>query len=71
MIHFDSCALLKFIRPESESEALRARRAALPEGNELLPSALARLEITRTPHRAGVDPERIPYFAHRPPGAST
>lgn len=69
MIHFDSCALLKFIKPESE--ALRAWRAALPEGTELLTSAFARPEITRTPHRAGVDPERIPYFAHRPSGPST
>lgn len=62
MIYFDSCALLKFIKPESESEALRAWRAALPEGTELLTSDLTRLEITRTLHRAGVDPQRIAYF---------
>lgn len=62
MIYFDSCALLKFIKPESASGALRAWRAALPEGTELLTSDLARLEITRTLHRAGVDPQRIAYF---------
>ncbi|MEV0007482.1 type II toxin-antitoxin system VapC family toxin [Streptomyces sp. NPDC051840] len=62
MIYLDSCALLKFIKPEAESEALRAWRAALPEGTELLTSDLARLEITRTLHRAGVDPQRIAYF---------
>ncbi|MEU1433102.1 type II toxin-antitoxin system VapC family toxin [Streptomyces sp. NPDC005775] len=62
MIYLDSCALLKFIKPEPESEALRAWRAGLPEGTELLTSDLARLEITRTLHRAGIDPERIAYF---------
>ncbi|MGN5635156.1 type II toxin-antitoxin system VapC family toxin [Streptomyces sp. AC154] len=62
MIYLDSCALLKFIKPEKESEGLRAWRAALPESTELLTSDLARLEITRTLHRAGVDPQRIPYL---------
>lgn len=63
MIYLDSCALLKFIKPEKETDALRAWRAELPEGTELLSSDLARLEITRTLYRAGVDHQRVPYFA--------
>jgi predicted nucleic acid-binding protein len=63
VIYLDSCALLKFIKPEKETDALRAWRAELPEGTELLSSDLARLEITRTLYRAGVDHQRVPYFA--------
>ncbi|WP_415950250.1 type II toxin-antitoxin system VapC family toxin [Streptomyces sp. KLOTTS4A1] len=62
MIYLDSCALLKFIKPEAETVALRAWRAALPGGTELITSDLARLEITRTLHRAGVDAQRVPYY---------
>ncbi|MFF9486811.1 type II toxin-antitoxin system VapC family toxin [Streptomyces sp. NPDC014676] len=62
MIYLDSCALLKFIKSEKETDALRAWRAELPEGTELLSSDLARLEITRTLYRAGVDHQRVPYF---------
>ncbi|MEC4016766.1 type II toxin-antitoxin system VapC family toxin [Streptomyces sp. H27-D2] len=62
MIYLDSCALLKFIKPEKESEALRAWRAALPEKTELLTSDLTRLEITRTLHRAAVDPQRVAHY---------
>ncbi len=61
MIYLDACTLLKFIKPEKETSALRAWRAALPEGTELVTSELARLEITRTLHRAGVDHQRVPY----------
>lgn len=63
MIYLDSCALLKFIKPEKETEALRAWRAGLPDGTELLGSELARLEITRTLYRAGIDHQRVPFFA--------
>ncbi|MYW66542.1 PIN domain-containing protein [Streptomyces sp. SID8379] len=62
MIHLDACALLKFIKPERESDALRAWRTGLPTGTELVTSELARLEITRTLHRAGVDHQRVPYY---------
>lgn len=62
MIYLDACALLKFIKPEPETDALRAWRQALPEGTELLTSELAQLEITRTLLRARVDHERVPYF---------
>ncbi|MEO3751105.1 type II toxin-antitoxin system VapC family toxin [Streptomyces sp. B6B3] len=62
MIYLDACALLKFIKSEKETEALRAWRASLPGGTELLTDDLSRLEITRTLHRAGVDPERVPYY---------
>ena len=62
MIYLDACALLKFIKPEPETSALRAWRQALPAGTELLTSELAQLEITRTLLRAQVDHQRVPYF---------
>ncbi|MGH4017036.1 MAG: type II toxin-antitoxin system VapC family toxin [Pseudonocardiaceae bacterium] len=63
MIYLDACALLKFIKPEQETEALRAWRQALPAGTELVTSELAQLEITRTLLRAGIDHQRVPYVA--------
>jgi predicted nucleic acid-binding protein len=63
LIYLDACALLKFIKQEKETEALRAWRLALPEGTELVTSELSQLEITRTLLRAGTDHQRIPYFA--------
>lgn len=63
MIYVDSCALLKFIKPEAESAALRAWREALPADTELLTSELANLEITRTLLRAGINHQQVPYFA--------
>ncbi|ADB30143.1 hypothetical protein Kfla_1038 [Kribbella flavida DSM 17836] len=62
MIYLDACALLKFIKPEKESAALRKWREALPPDTELLTSELAKLEITRTLLRAGVDHQQVPYF---------
>ena len=61
MIYLDACALLKFIKSEQETEALRAWRQAFPEGTELVTSELAQLEITRTLLRAGIDHQRVPY----------
>ncbi|MGH3873116.1 MAG: type II toxin-antitoxin system VapC family toxin [Pseudonocardiaceae bacterium] len=63
MIYFDACTLLKFIKPEPETEALRAWRQAFPEDTELVTSELAQLEITRTLLRAGTDHQRVPYLA--------
>lgn len=63
MIYLDACALLKFIKPEAESAALRQWRETLPEDTELITSELARLEITRALLRAGVDHQQVPYFA--------
>lgn len=63
MIYLDSCALLKFIKAERETSAIRAWRAALPPETELVTSVLARLEVTRTLLRAGLDHQRVPYFA--------
>ncbi len=63
MIYFDSCALLKFIRPERETAAIRSWRSELPDGVELLTSELAELEVTRTLLRAGIDHERVPFLA--------
>ena len=61
MIYFDSSALMKFVKPEKESEALRTWRLALEPGVELVASRLTALEISRTLLRAGVDRERVPY----------
>ena len=61
MIYLDSSALLKFVKPEPQSQALRTWRVELPPGVELLTSQLASLEITRTLLRAGVDHDRVPY----------
>ncbi|HEX3789499.1 MAG TPA: type II toxin-antitoxin system VapC family toxin [Pseudonocardiaceae bacterium] len=62
MIYLGTCALLKFIKSEKETEALRKWRADLPGDTELITSELARLEITRTLLRAGVDHKLAPYF---------
>jgi predicted nucleic acid-binding protein len=62
MIYLDSCALVKFIRPESQTVAIRAWRAHLPEGTGLITSELSDLEITRTMLRAGIDHQRVPYL---------
>jgi uncharacterized protein len=62
VIYLDACALVKFIKPEKETEALRAWRAALPKDTELISSELAQLEITRALLRAGVDPTGVPYY---------
>ena len=61
MIYFDSSALLKFVKPEKESPALREWRVAQPADAELVTSQLALLEISRTLLRAGVDHQRVPY----------
>ena len=61
MIYFDSSALLKFVKPEKESQALREWRVAQPTEAELVTSQLALLEISRTLMRAGVDHQRVPY----------
>ncbi|MEI8409614.1 MULTISPECIES: type II toxin-antitoxin system VapC family toxin [unclassified Kribbella] len=63
MIYLDACALLKFIKPEVESAALRRWRESLSEDVELITSELAKLEITRTLLRAGVDHQQVPFFA--------
>ncbi|MGF1648682.1 MAG: type II toxin-antitoxin system VapC family toxin [Kineosporiaceae bacterium] len=61
MIYFDSSALLKFVKREKETEALRSWRGALPADSELLTSDLAPVEISRTLFRAGVDRQRVPF----------
>jgi predicted nucleic acid-binding protein len=61
LIYFDSSALLKFVKLERESQALRSWRLTLGSGVELVSSRLAALEISRTLVRAGVDRERVPY----------
>jgi uncharacterized protein len=61
LIYFDSSALLKFVKKEKESEALRTWRSGLDGDVELVTSELAGLEITRTLLRAGLDRQRVPY----------
>jgi predicted nucleic acid-binding protein len=63
VIYFDSSALLKFVKPEKESQALREWRVAQPTDSELVTSQLAVLEISRTLLRSGVDRQRVPYVA--------
>ena len=62
MIYFDSSALLKFVKPEKQSQVLRSWRLELDPGVELVTSRLAALEIGRTLLRAEVDRERVPYI---------
>ena len=62
MIYLDARALVKFIKPEKETDALRGWREALPNDTELISSELALLEITRALLRGGVDHTRVPYF---------
>jgi uncharacterized protein len=61
VIYLDSSALLKFVKVERESQALRIWRVELDPGVELLTSQLASLEIGRTLLRAGVEHDRVPY----------
>jgi predicted nucleic acid-binding protein len=63
MIYFDSSALLKFVKPEKESPALREWRVSHAADSELVTSQLAVLEISRTLLRAGVDHQRVPYVS--------
>jgi len=62
VIYLDACALVKFIKPEKESEALRAWRTHLPDDTELISSELALLEITRALLCSGVDHTRVPFY---------
>jgi predicted nucleic acid-binding protein len=62
VIYLDSCALVKFIRAEAHTDALRAWREALDAGTELVTSELARLELSRTLRRARADPTRVPHY---------
>jgi predicted nucleic acid-binding protein len=65
LIYLDACALLKFIKSEPETGALRAWRQALPEETELATSELAQLEITRALLCAGIDHQRVPYLTRQ------
>jgi uncharacterized protein len=52
--YLDTSALLKVVKPERETEALRAWLACRPAGCELITSALSRVEIVRTLRRDGL-----------------
>jgi predicted nucleic acid-binding protein len=62
LIYLNACALVKFIKPEKETDALRQWRSDLPEGTELISTELSLLEITRALLRGGVDHTRVPYY---------
>jgi predicted nucleic acid-binding protein len=62
VIYLDACALMKFIRSEKESTAIRSWREALGPETQLITSDLARLEIARTLRRANVDHTRVPFY---------
>ena len=60
MIYLDASALLKFIKLEKETDALRSWRLRLPTDINLVTSELARLEIGRTLLRGGgLAPQRL------------
>lgn len=62
MIYLDASALVKFVKRERESAALREWRLGLAQRTVLLTSELARLEIARALYRAGADLTRVPYY---------
>lgn len=61
VIYLDSCALLKFVRKEDETDQLRSWRQGLPAGTELITSEISELELSRTLLRAGLG-QRAPYI---------
>jgi uncharacterized protein len=62
LIYFDSSALLKFVKRDTQTQALRTWRSSLAASVELVTSELAGLEIARTLLRAGVEHQRVPYI---------
>jgi predicted nucleic acid-binding protein len=60
--YLDTCALLKLVKPESETEALRTWRAGLGPDAQWVTSQLAGVELARTFRRAGIDRQRIPFL---------
>jgi uncharacterized protein len=65
LIYLDACALVKFIKPEKETDALRTWRQGLDDETELISSELAQLEIARALFRGGVDHRQVPYYAEQ------
>ena len=62
LYYLDSCALLKLVKREAETEALRGWRAGLGPRAQLVTSQLAGVEISRTFRRAGIDRQRVPFL---------
>ena len=65
MIYLDACALVKFVKSERETAALRAWRQALQQPTELITSTLSQVEVTRTLLRAGVDHKLVPHYTNQ------
>lgn len=60
MIHYiDTCALLKLVRFEAESKALRTWVKRLDSSDSLATSELAELELTRSLTRLGEPPQLV------------
>jgi predicted nucleic acid-binding protein len=62
LYYLDTCALLKQVQPEPQTEALRHWRATLGTDTRLVTSQLAGVEVARTFRRAGVDRQRVPFL---------
>ena len=62
MIYLDSSGIVKFLKREPESLAVRTWRSELDPGVELVTSQLASLEISRALLRAGEPSDRVPYL---------
>jgi len=65
LIYLDACALVKFVKSERETAALRAWRQALQQPTELITSTLSQVEVTRTLLRAGVDHKLVPHYTNQ------
>ncbi|MEN8653792.1 type II toxin-antitoxin system VapC family toxin [Streptomyces sp. 21So2-11] len=62
LYYLDSCAVLKLVKQEAETHALRAWRTQLGSQAQLVTSQLAGVELARTFRRAGLDRQRVPFL---------
>lgn len=62
LYYMDTCALLKLIKSENETEALRHWKIKLGAHARFVTSQLAGVELSRTFRRAGIDRQRIPFL---------
>ena len=65
MIYVDASAVLKFVKPERESDVLRSWRRRQPRGTKFVTSNIFEVEISRTLLRAGMDQQRVPYMTEQ------
>lgn len=66
MIYYlDTCTLVKLVKPEKETTALRTWLRSLGDDAELVTSELTELELTRALLRAGEDKTHVPYLLRK------